>query len=374
MMQNDNRESPKPGVVWAGAFFDNYSLAHTNREIALELADKLDLSIINKGERQFKTEHEPRFSPLDKLVNRSLIKVDFHVRHQWPPDFDTPCLGRYVLMQPWEYGYIPVCWLEPIKNWVLEVWGPSNYVRDCYIRSGVAPEKVKVVPSGINPREFHPKVTPVRLKTNKGFKFLFIGGTIYRKGFDILLAAYADEFTKEEDVCLVVKDFFYGGEGYKSILAKQRQNQNCPEVLYMYGDVLPSQIAGFYTACDCYVHPYRGEGYGLPIAEAMACGLPVIVTGKGACRDFCHQDNAYLISAAKEWSYEKAVYSMETPGYPFWYRPDKEHLQRLMRYVFENREEAKARGLLAQQEISTKHTWAKTAEVIMERLLAFKDR
>ena len=40
-----------------------------------------------------------------------------------------------------------------------------------------------------------------------------------------------------------------------------------------------AELAGLYTACDCLVHPYRGEGFGLPIAEAMACGLPVIVTG-----------------------------------------------------------------------------------------------
>ena len=38
-------------------------------------------------------------------------------------------------------------------------------------------------------------------------------------------------------------------------------------------------MAALYAACDCLVHPYRGEGFGLPIAEAMACGLPVIVTG-----------------------------------------------------------------------------------------------
>ncbi len=120
--------------------------------------------------------------------------------------------------------------------------------------------------------------------------------------------------------------------------------------------------------------PGYWQGKGVKLIKTNSVGSANARNTGAACRDFCHQDNAYLISAAKEWSYEKAVYSMETPGYPFWYRPDKEHLQRLMRYVFENREEAKARGLLAQQEISTKHTWAKTAEVIMERLLAFKDR
>ena len=52
-----------------------------------------------------------------------------------------------------------------------------------------------------------------------------------------------------------------------------------------------------YRSCDVLVHPYRGEGFGLPIAEAMASGLPVIVTGYGACLDFCDEDNALLVPA-----------------------------------------------------------------------------
>ncbi|MHB8172078.1 MAG: glycosyltransferase, partial [Thermincolia bacterium] len=123
----------------------------------------------------------------------------------------------------------------------------------------------------------------------------------------------------------------------------------------------------FYTACDCYVHPYRSEGYGLPIAEAMACGLPVIVTGEGACRDFCHEGNAYLIPATEVRSQEKGVSGIETVDYPAWLKPDKGYLRRLMRHVFENREEARAKGLAAHQEITANHTWEKTTEAIVER-------
>ena len=57
------------------------------------------------------------------------------------------------------------------------------------------------------------------------------------------------------------------------------------------------ELAGLYAACDCLVHPYRGEGFGLPIAEAMACGLPAIVTGYGAAMDFCDERTSYPILA-----------------------------------------------------------------------------
>lgn len=42
------------------------------------------------------------------------------------------------------------------------------------------------------------------------------------------------------------------------------------------------QLAGVYTACDLLLHPYRGEGFCLPVLEARACGLPVLATGGGA--------------------------------------------------------------------------------------------
>jgi len=37
----------------------------------------------------------------------------------------------------------------------------------------------------------------------------------------------------------------------------------------------------------------------MPVAEAMACGLPVIVTEGGACDDFCREENAYFVSAKR---------------------------------------------------------------------------
>src|SRR5262249_6125855 len=128
-----------------------------------------------------------------------------HVRHSWPPLLDPPGQGRWVFMQRWEYGSLPRAWLPALRR-VDEVWAYSRSVRDCYLDAGLPVERVHLVPLGIDPAIFRPEAEPVRLPPGPSFRFLFVGGTIHRKGFDLLLAAYARAFRPGDGVGLVIKD------------------------------------------------------------------------------------------------------------------------------------------------------------------------
>lgn len=364
-------------VRWEGSQFVTHSLALVNRELCLRLAQdrEIDLSIVPYEPHEFGAEADPRFEQIAANLNRPLSRpAEVHVRHQWPPDFNPPAEGHWVIIQPWEFGSLPRRWVDVMRTQVDEVWVPSHFVRQSYVGSGVPADRVHVVPNGVNTGRFRPAAPPLPLQTKKRFKFLFVGGTIGRKGIDVLLESYANAFTDADDVCLVIKDMggssFYRGQTARETIAGLQGAAGAPEIEYIDRTLTDDELAGLYTACDCLVHPYRGEGFGLPIAEAMASGLPVIVTGYGAALDFCNEQNAYLIPAEEVFLPERRIGDLETVGQPWWAEPDRAVLAQLMRHVVDHPDEARAKGQAGRAYAAANLTWERAAGAVRRRLEA----
>lgn len=279
-------------VELQGDIFANHSFANINEWLVAEFASEPDVAISMRtryqGQISNRSERCARVAP---FIDRQLAGgPQVTIRHAYPPDWSPVEQGKWVHIQPWEFGHLPVDWIAPLRDRVDEIWAPSNYVRDVFIKSGVPGDKIHVIPWGVDDRYFHGDAPPRFLNTTKSFKFLYVGGTIARKGFDQLLEAYLREFTAEDDVCLVVKDVGHAtvyryGNFREQIFAAQH-DPIAPEILYIDDDYTPGQLASLYAACDCLVAPYRGEGFGLPIIEAMACGTAVIVPEGGPTDDF----------------------------------------------------------------------------------------
>ncbi len=342
-------------IVWEGPEAGIHSFAQVNREFCQRL--------IARG-------HD--------LALNSSSAADVHVRHQWPPSFSPPPDGHWVIMQPWEFGSVPRSWVGPMTESVDEVWAYTRFVRDCYVHAGVPSDRVHVVPLGVDPSRFHPGVAPYPLRTTKPLKFLFVGGTIHRKGIDILLKAYEETFTSSDPVCLVIKDIggasFYRGQTAGDRIGQIRGRPAAPEIEYLDQELSVDELAGLYTACDCLVHPYRGEGFGLPIAEAMASGLPVIVTGYGAALDFCNGENAYLIPARIMQFREKRIGDLETVDHPWLAEPDPLALGKFLRAVVDRPAEARAKGSAGAAFIRDHLTWDHAVDVIETRLEQLRNR
>ena len=135
-------------------------------------------------------------------LNRSPSRIDLTIRHFWPPDLQPPQVGSLCCLVPWEHRAVPRAWARHIERSVDELWAPSRFVADAFAGAGVSRERIQVIPHGFAPEVFHPGVKPWRPAGCRGCMLLFVGGTIRRKGVDLLLQAYGDAFSPDDDVAL----------------------------------------------------------------------------------------------------------------------------------------------------------------------------
>lgn len=211
------------------------------------------------------------------------------INHHWPPRFLASSLGRTVTILPWEYGAAPQPWVDNALRYSDEIWVPSQYVKDGFVASGMPEDLVRVIPNGVDTTVFTPQGDRYPLPS-AGTTFLFVGGTIWRKGIDLLLEAWQQAFGPDEDVQLVIKDFGsqdqYAGQTATEQITQLCERDDVAPVLHLDAQWDYRQLPSLYRAADVLVAPYRGEGFGLPMLEAMACGVPVIHTGVGPSREF----------------------------------------------------------------------------------------
>lgn len=354
---------------WIGSQYGGHSLAIVNQNICRYLQDHQTIEL-----RKDVPEKEKLLDQCidgDKDSFKTFSNPELTISHQWPPNWSKPHDGISVCMQPWEFGSIPREWYIPMKYWVDEIWVYSSYNKESYIRSGIPASKIQIIPLGVDKNIFHLNVEPLDLNLSS-FNFLFVGGTIGRKGIDVLLQAYLEEFTADDDVCLFIKDTgtqsFYKGITLEKMILEAMSDAKNPRIVYMDKHLSEAELAGLYTACDCLVHPYRGEGFGLPIAEAMACGTPVIVPDKGSCRDFCTEGTAFFVPSKEVDLAEKRVGNLETVDFPWWLSIEVSDLQRVMRFAYEQRKLVKEKGQKASQHILSNFTWKKSAECVIDRV------
>jgi glycosyltransferase involved in cell wall biosynthesis len=364
-----------PHVCWEGPQLVNHSLALVNRELEHGLLSSglVYLSILSVGADSFAKELGSRDRTLKQHYGRSTpVPVDVHVRHQWPPNWAPPADGHFVVIQPWEYGSLPVEWVQQVNDLADEVWAPSSFVRDLYIGSGVDRNRVHVIPNGVDTTLFAPNTSPLPIRSRKKFRFLFVGGTIARKGIDLLLEAYLQSFSADDDVTLIVKDMgagnIYQGQGVGDRIRQIQQDPRTPEIVYLDQDLNARDIAALYTACHCLVHPYRGEGFALPVLEAMSCGLPVIVTAGGATDDFVDDSVGYRIPARRQVFGNREISGMKTVGDLWMLEPDPQKLSEWMAHVFCHREEAQEKGRLGRRRAETEWTWKHASQRALERI------
>jgi glycosyltransferase involved in cell wall biosynthesis len=121
-------------------------------------------------------------------------------------------------------------------------------------------------------------------------------------------------------------------------------------------DIWPTaRVMGFIAESNAFVSLHRCEGFGLPIAEAITLGVPVVATDWSGNTDFCDPENTCLVSASQT-TVDKSHPEFRGLEGAHWAEPDIGHAARCLKEISDNPEAAKER--------------AGRAKAFMERYLA----
>ncbi|HWM90323.1 MAG TPA: glycosyltransferase [Thermoanaerobaculia bacterium] len=275
--------------------------------------------------------------------------------------------GRYKIGYTMlEVDGFPAEWVRQ-ANQMDEVWVPSEFNRQSFVESGLT-KPVHVIQLGIDTNYFHPGI---QAHPNPMGEFLFLSIFEWgeRKDPWLLLRAFNETFSAREPVRLLCKVMNRdGGLSLKQEIRKLGLKESGGRISYLFNKEFPHyQLGSLYRSADCFVATSRGEGWNMPLMEAMACGLPSIATDWGAHREFVHEGIAYpLRNRGTVPAVAKCPYYT---GFS-WADPDPEHLRHLLREIYENRDEARRRGLAAAGEVAARWSWKAAARKIIGRLEA----
>jgi glycosyltransferase involved in cell wall biosynthesis len=187
--------------------------------------------------------------------------------------------GTHVVWAIFEVEKLPARFVEFLRDHADLVWVPSRWGQGILETNGVDRAVIDVIPEGIAPGLFHPYLRGTLDRSGQPFRFLMVGKYEERKAYPQVLDAFKLAFGNADAVELVVKaDYFLDFETKKQELERRITALGLRNVKPLWGNWAGEHMAALYNCCDAFVLPSRAEGWGLPLLEAAAAGMPVIST------------------------------------------------------------------------------------------------
>lgn len=292
------------------------------------------------------------------------------------------------------YQSVPEEWKFPL-NFASQVWVPAPALRALVIDAGVAPAKVRYIPTPVDPRLYDPAraaapgagplphvaeaVAAVAPPGKKYFRFLSVLEFDARDGYDVLLEAYFTAFTRADPVVLILQVTTPGAlaNRIESAVAKFAETvmgkspAEMPPVRVFTGALEETARPRLYRSADAYVLPARAQEFCASVVEAMAMGLPAAATDFGACGHVVGEaEPAYPIRVK---GFGKVNEKDFPEGYPvpkdgMVPEPSVEDAAKQMRRMFENRDKHKKVSEKNRRNVLANHSVDVVAKMITANL------
>jgi glycosyltransferase involved in cell wall biosynthesis len=245
----------------------------------------------------------------------------------------------------WEVDVVPPGWRSAGEG-LTEVWTYSRFAAELLAAEldvpvlGFPPPLATVAAPGA--------ASASRLPT--GFRVLIMFdylSTLERKNPLGAIEAYCRAFQPADGAVLVVKSV-NGRHRPERCAQVMAAVEGRPDIVLIDRTISGAERDALIAACDCYLSLHRSEGHGLPLAEAMALGKPVVATAYGGNMEFMSEANSYLVA------WVPAQVGEQVEHYPpaaNWAEPDVEHAARLLRAVHRDPEAARRRAQRGREDV-----------------------
>ncbi|TXI10036.1 MAG: glycosyltransferase [Rhizobium sp.] len=348
-------------VFFDGVFKGDYSLAIVNRHLAQALislgvnltchTDENDwqgdanLSIATDVMRRMREDYPHKET------------FDFHLRNTWPAATHN-MVGRrnaYVSFA-WEELEFPPYLVDRFNRDLDMVTVISNFVRESFERSGII-IPVEVTGNGCDHLVAAVGEAPLPLPESGRRRILHVSSCFPRKGIDVLIEAFLRTFRADDPVELVIKTFPNPNNILASVLAEKRDRLgDAPPITIIDQHYDVVQLRALYRSAAMLVAPSRGEGFGLPLAEAILLDVPVVTTNYSGQLDFCRPNTAWLVDC-----HMAASQAHVAGSHSLWAEPSIDHLALQMRAVLDRPDDARNRTEKAKALLKAHFDWRSVA-------------
>ena len=174
-------------------------------------------------------------------------------------------------------------WMERITRYTLKrstfFTSDANVTRDKAVHYGMNPERTVVFPWGVNLQHFRPQTaddepSSVVDRPSSAFTLFCNRSWEPRYGVDVLAKAFVKVAQQNPNVDLLL----LGGGSQAQALRGILQRGNVLDRVTMPGYVTQKDLPRFYHMADLYVSPSHVDGSSVSLMEALACGLPCLVS------------------------------------------------------------------------------------------------
>ena len=245
-----------------------------------------------------------------------------------------------------------------------QVWVPSEWGRKVLIANGAEADRCQVMPEGIDSSKYHPYSPRV---DSPIMSYLISGKYELRKSIIETIIAWIQEFGNDPDVELVVKSSHYANQVEKyNELSNWLGSTGINNVRVLWGSIAQTDLVDLYQQSHVFVLPTKGEGWGLPLIEAAASGLPIITTMYSGHTEFLQPIESSVIPvefdpapiACEEY---KFCYPTTDGDWGNWVQPRVDSIRQALRTARDNYSTLSAQAIANSEIIRRDFSWDQCA-------------